>query len=306
MFSRTRGIAALALAFTLPVAACDEGTDPNFGSVSIQLTDAPGDSVVEAWVTITDIYLQQDADDADPASSRVYLLEDGEETHELISLADEVANLVVDKEVPTGVYGQLRVVMSAGCIENDLGEVFASTESYDLCGPVTGGLNMPSMDQTGAKVLLHGLNVDGGQQILLLDFNVEDSYGRVAAQSNTWVMHPVIHGAEIEMTAAVTATLAAGDVTLPDGFALDQFGATLEPAGTDPSEADFADDDGDGVYEVTFDLLVPDTGPFELDLVVPEGLDVTVNPGTPASVSPSSGGTAIVEWVLQSAVSDGA
>jgi hypothetical protein len=144
--------------------------------------------------------------------------------------------------------------------------------------------------------------VEGGQQILLLDFDVEDSYGKVAAQSNTWVMHPVIHGGEIELTAAVGVTLDAGEVTLPAGFALDQFSATLDPAGSDSSRVDFTDGDGDGVFEISFDLLLPDTGPFEVRLNAPAGLDVTVAPATPASVSPGSGATATVDWVIQSAV----
>ncbi|MFW5947234.1 MAG: hypothetical protein ACOCUW_01970, partial [Gemmatimonadota bacterium] len=83
-FSRTTGIAAFALLLTLPVAACDSGTDAEFGSLAIQLTDAAGEEIVEAWVTITDIYLQGESGESDPPQGRHYLLEGASETHELL------------------------------------------------------------------------------------------------------------------------------------------------------------------------------------------------------------------------------
>lgn len=301
MFGRTKAIAALALSLTLPLAACDDVTDTEFGSLSIQLTDAPGDEVVEAWVTITDIYLQSQGGDQDPENGRVYLLEDATETHELLSLANTVETLVSGAQVPTGTYGQLRIVISDGCIETDDGSVFSSSASYDLCGDATGTLQMPSFAQTGAKVLLNGLAVNAAQQVLLLDFDVEDSFGREAGASGMWVMEPVIHASEIELTVGVTATLSAGEVTLPEGYELGQFSATLDPADSDSSRVAFTDDDDNGEFEVVFDFLVPETGPFEVRLNAPEGLIVEVDPQSPQSVSPASGQTADVEWVLQSA-----
>lgn len=300
MFSRTKGIATLALALTLPMAACDDGTDAEFGSVSILLTDAPGDEVVEAFVTITDIYLQGEGGDQDPEGSRIYLLEDAAETHDLLTLANSTAELVVGQEVPTGTYGQLRIVMSGGCIETDDGEIFAHP-GYDECGTPTGTLQMGSIVNTGIKVLLNGLNVDGGQQVLLLDFDVEDSFGREAGASNMWVMTPVIHTSEVDLTAGVMATLSAEDATLPEGYALGDFSATLDPVTSDSSLVSFTDVDGDGTFEARFQFLLPENDPFEVRLNVPEGLTVTVNPTSPQSVMPTSGQTATVDWVIESA-----
>lgn len=304
MFSRTTGIAALALAFTLPMAACDGGTDAEFGTISILLTDAPGDEVVRAFVTITDIYLQGQGGEQDPEGSRVYLLEGAEETHDLLTLAETTAELVVGQEVPTGTYGQLRIVLSGGCIETGDGSVFASA-GYDECGAATGSLQMPSMAQSGVKVLLNGLNVDGGQQVLLLDFNVEDSFGRVAGASGQWVMTPVIHTSELGLTASVVATLSAPDVELPGTYELGQFSATLDPVESDSSRVSFTDEDEDGTYEARFRFLVPEDEPFEVRLNVPEGLTVTVDPASPASVLPASGETAEVDWVIESATEAG-
>ncbi len=301
MFSRTRGLAALALALTLPMAACDGGTDTEFGSVSILLTDAPGDEVVRAFVTITDIYLQGQGGEDDPAGSRVYLLEDAAETHDLLTLANSTAELVVGQEVPTGTYGQLRIVISDGCIETDDGSVFSSSAGYDLCGDATGDLHMPSMAQSGMKVLLNGLNIEGGQQVLLLDFDVEDSFGREAGNSGRWVMTPVIHSSEVGLTVGVLATLSAEEGTLPEGFTLGDFSATLDPVGTDSSRVAFTDADEDGTFEASFRFLTPETDPFELRLNGPDGLNFTVTPTSPRSVLPASGETAEVDWVIESA-----
>jgi hypothetical protein len=302
---RTMGATTLALLLTLPMAACDGGTETEFGSMSIQLTDAPGEEVVEAWVTITDIYLQEESGENDPEGSRVFLLEGASETHELLSLANDVADLVVGQEVPTGTYGQLRIVMSGGCIVTDTGTVFAS-DGYTECGAATGRLNMPSFAQTGAKVLLNGLEVTGGQQILLLDFDVEDSFGKEAGGSGMWVMSPVIHASEIGLTAAIDVTLSPGDVTLPTGYALGDFSATMLPAEGDSARVAFTDEDDNGTFELAFEFLIPDNGPFDVRLNAPDGLTVTVDPTSPATVEPASGQTAAVDWVLQSATESSA
>ena len=300
-FSRTKGmLATLALLLTLPMAACDGGMDTEFGEVSIQLTDDAGDQVVEAWVTITDIYLQQESGEDDPDDGRVYLLEDATETHELLSLANAVADLVVGESVPTGTYGQLRMVMSGGCIVTDTDEVYA-TSGYTECGAADGSLQMPSFAQSGAKVLLNGLEVTGDQKILLLDFDVEDSFGRQAGGSGMWVMQPVIHASDISLTAGIVATLDTGSVSLPDTFELGDFSATMLPTDGDSARVAFTDADEDGVWDVSFQFLLTDNGPFDVRLNWPDGLTGTVDPSSPATVDPASGETAAIDWVIQSA-----
>jgi hypothetical protein len=298
MSRRANALTVLALAFLIPLSACDIGTDPGFGSVTILLTDEPGD-VTEAWVTITDIYLQGGGGESDPPGGRVYLLENGEETHELLGLANTVAELVVGEEVASGTYGQLRIVMSGGCIVTADGGIYASSPSYLECGEPTGSLQMPSFQQSGAKVRLNGLTVTAGQHVVLLDFDVSQSFGKQAGASGKWVMAPVIHAAEIGMTAGVSVTLSAGEVNLPEGFALGDFSATLTPGEGDPSTVDF--EDVNGVFRAEFRHLITDNGPFEVVLNAPAGLTVEVSPATPQQASPASGQTATIDWVLQSA-----
>lgn len=297
------GLVALALGLPLMVAGCDDsGTDAEFGEVTLQLTDAAGEEVTEAWVTFTDVYLQGENGDQDPAGGRVYLLEEMSESFELTSLANDIADLVEDEEVPTGTYGQLRVVLSGGCIETDDGSVYASDDSYTRCGTPTGELRMPSMQQSGVKVLLNGLQVTGGQHVLLLDFDVEDSFGHAAGQSGAWVMTPVIHTSEIGLTGGVEVTLDTGEVSLPDGVELADFSVTMLPADGDSARITFevdADDEA-APWGAAFRFLIPEQGPFDFRLNAPEGWAVTVDPASPTRVELDSGASALVEWVIQS------
>jgi hypothetical protein len=298
MISRVHRLAAIALAFALPMAACDTGTETRSGSLSVYLTDAPSDEVVEAWVTITDIYLQGRGGEDDPPGGRVYLLEGGDETHELLSLANTVAELVANADAPEGTFGQLRIVIPDACIVTAAGAVYASSAGYDLCGPRTGELHMPSFDKSGLKVRLNGLTVTGGDQAILLDFIVAESFGRQAGQSGRWVMTPVVAGTILEDAVGVVATLDVGELSLPEGIGLGHFSATLTPAEGDPSTVAFRAVDGG--YRASFWFLIPEHGPFEVALNAPEGFAATVSPASPQSVSPAAGETARIDWVLQS------
>jgi hypothetical protein len=293
--SRRMKLAALTLALMVPLAACDTSAEPAFGSVSVLLTDAPGE-LTEAWVTITDIYLQGKVGESDPPASRLYLLQDAAETHELLSLANTVAELVAGELVPTGTYGQLRLVMSGGCVITKDGAVYASPSYFhENCEDPDGTLQMPSFQQTGAKVLLYGLTVTGAQNVILLDFNVARSF--TAGASGNYVLTPVIHGAEIGLTVGVDVTLSAGEIELPEGITLADFSAKLTPEDGDASSVAF--EETDGVFRAAFRYLLPENGPFQVELELPDGVNLGVSPASPQLVEPASGQTATIDWVLQ-------
>lgn len=121
------------------------------------------------------------------------------------------------------------------------------------------------------------------------------------AESEASAKRPNINATSVTLTAGVDVTLNAGDVTLPNGFELGQFSATLLPRRGDSSRVSFTDSDGDGVFELSFRLLIPESGPFRVRLNVPDGLNVLVEPATPTSVSPARGATEELDWTLQSA-----
>ena len=193
------GLLAVALA---ALAGCGDGAGPGgTTAVSLKLTDAPGD-VQHAYVTITEINLT--------GEDGKVVLRDTPYSADLLTLAGTTADLVTDADVPSGTYAELRFVISGACIavENESGgsDIY-TTNGYDPApcgGPATGTLQAPSYAESGLKVVLDegALTIVGPQKILLVDFDVEQSFGHVAGQSGTWVMHPVVTGGEIEPEAA--------------------------------------------------------------------------------------------------------
>ena len=196
---------ALTVALTVLAACGDVAGSSGTTALSIKLTDAPGD-IQHTFVTITEVNLT--------GSDGKLVLRDTPFTADLLTLAGATADLVTDAAVPSGTYTELRFVISGAClaVENESGgsDIYA-TGGYDatLCGgAATGTLQAPSYAQSGLKVTLNAnaLTITGTQKILLVDFDVEQSFGRVAGQSGMWVMHPVITGGEIEATDNVDAT----------------------------------------------------------------------------------------------------
>ncbi|MBA3892932.1 MAG: DUF4382 domain-containing protein [Gemmatimonadales bacterium] len=200
-----RSAAALAVALAA-LAACGDGAGPGeTTALSLKLTDAPGD-IQHAFVTITEINLM--------GSDGKVVLRDTPFTADLLTLAGTTADLVTDADVPSGTYTGLRFVISGAClaVENESGgsDIY-TTAGYDSepCGgAATGVLQAPSFAQSGLKVTLdaNALVILGPKKILLVDFDVQQSFGRVAGQSGRWVMHPVVTGGEIEPDPGVDAT----------------------------------------------------------------------------------------------------
>ncbi|MBA3853128.1 MAG: hypothetical protein C0503_01860 [Gemmatimonas sp.] len=187
--------AGLAVAMT----ACDSPTGLGSGTLNLYLTDAPGD-VLSAVVTIDRIYLQADSNDA---SGRIILRED-DVTTDLLTLVDSTHALIEDVEIPAGRYGQLRFVISGAYIvvegEGGATEIYASSPTYAALpadAVVTGSLQMPSFATSGLKVNLPGnalVVADDGTVSLVVDFDVAQSFGKLAGASGRWVMSPVLRG----------------------------------------------------------------------------------------------------------------
>ena len=305
MFQRMKGLGVLALALTLPLAACDDGNNPEFGTVSLLLTDAADPEITEAWVTFTDIYLQGEGGDEDPADGRVYLFEDELHEFELTELQGEVAELVEGEEIPTGTYGQLRVVLGNACIVTADGSVYSSSESYTQCGTPDGRINLTSADESGWKVLLNGLEVDGGQEVVLLDFMVDQSFFMAAGASGQYVLSPVIHGGEVTLTGGFDVSLSDPDDLLTEtGFTLADFSVTMTPAEGDAETEAFLDDDEDGLFTADFEFETAGQS-YTFLLEGPDGLEWTVEPAAEQTLELDSGETVDIDWVITSAEATG-
>jgi hypothetical protein len=301
----TRTLAALALT---TLAACgSDGNAPNgSGQVSLILKDAPGDFLA-AVVTIDEIYLQGNGGRTVLSSTPV--------TTNLLTLAADAATLVDDVTIPAGSYSELRFVVSGAYIKVDEGNnsssIYASSPNYaglPQGAVVAGHLQMPSLGTSGLKVKLPagGLTVNsGGSKILVVDFDVSQSFGHVAGNSGQWVMHPVVQATGIQLTGSAQVSLTLDpSVTLPVinnvQITLADFTASFTGSDNVPRTTAFADPDNDGTF--TADLLWVAPGDYTFDIIPPAGITtLTTTPALPATITVAADGTASAAFTVTAA-----
>jgi hypothetical protein len=168
-----------------------------YGKLNLMLTDAPGD-VVTAMVTIDQIYLQP----SDGGDDGRIVLRDEDVTVDLLTLADATADLITGVDIPVGTYSQLRFVVSGAYVEVENDDatttIYASSPTYaglPALATVGGELMMPSLANSGLKINLPGdaiVVAEDETVSLVIDFDVAQSFGKLAGGSGKWVMHPVI------------------------------------------------------------------------------------------------------------------
>jgi len=262
--------------------ATTAGGAPRF---SVRLTDAPGD-VKAAVVTIAEIDLQ--------GSHGSTVLMNTPVTTDLTTLAGSTAELVSDAVVPPGTYAQLRFVITGAYIKVDNGDgtssIYASSPDYaglPSGAHVTGTLQMPSFGQSGLKVNLPAsvATLTSGEKVVLVDFDVSQSFGHAAGQSGTWVMHPVVKATDFEVTGGLTVNVTLDpSVTMPtvNGTALTlaDFSAVLT-AGDNSTTQVALTDAGNGTFTAAFPFLAP--GDYSLTFTAPTGVTFTTSPTVPAT-----------------------
>jgi hypothetical protein len=185
----------ITLAF-LALAGCDS-QGPDTTSLSVMLKDAPGD-VQQAVVTISEIDLV--------GSGGVQVLTSTPATVDLLTLAANAATMVQGVDVPSGTYTELRFKITGACLTVDNGDgtsAIYGTDGYDTTpcgGAATGAIQAPSYAESGLKVTMaaNALTIAGPEKILLVDFDVSQSFAPGTGGSGTWVMHPVVTGGEIQ------------------------------------------------------------------------------------------------------------
>lgn len=295
--------AALTAAALLPLGGCSDVTTQGTSTMSVLLTDAPGD-FVKAVVTISEIDLVGASD-----SDRVVLM-NTPVTTDLLTLANNTQSLVENAVVPAGRFTQLRFVITGAYVEIENSDgttsIYASSPSYEglpAGATVAGQLIMPSYAQTGLKVSLPngGVSTSGGQQVVLVDFNVSDSFGQDAG-TGQWVMRPAIKASDFQLTgsALIAVSLDSG-VTLPvvngTQVTLADFSAQVTDAAGAVRTVQVSDQGG-GAYAADVRLLTP--GSASIDLVSPSGVTVTTDPVLPAALSITSGQQAgasiVITW----------
>ena len=296
--SRRRALAAAAAFSLFAGAGCADSPTAGAtnGRITVLLKDAPGD-VKTAVVTIAQVYLQPGEGEND---ARV-VLSDAPVTTDLLKLADFTETLVKDLTIPAGTYAQLRFVITGGYIEVENADgstsIFASSPTYaglPSGAKVGGTLQMPSFAQSGLKVKLPegGVEIDGVQKVVVVDFDVSQSFGKEAGNSGKWVMKPSIKATTFGSVGSLKVTLAKGaGLVLPNinnaAITLGQFKAVLSAAGGSKKELALTDANSDGVFEADFtDVL---SGAYSLDFKAPsDSVQFTTTPGRPITVQVGS------------------
>jgi hypothetical protein len=282
--------------------SCSDANAPGTGTLSLVLKDAPGE-VLAAVVTISEINLQ--------GSGGSLTLSNTEVTTNLLTLSADVIALVQDVVIPAGIYTQLRFVISGAYIEVDNGDgttsIYASSPDYAGLPPgatVAGSLQMPSFGQSGLKVILPGdalVIPDGGEVLLVLDFDVAQSFGHVAGGSGQWVMHPVVKATRASTTGSALVTLTLGTGVTLQGALLSEFSTTMTGSdAVDRGPVNFTDLDGDGIFEAGFQFLAP--GDYTVTITAPVTVPAfTTTPALPGTLTVPSGGTGTAAFVITGA-----
>ena len=212
----------LALAILLPMAACEDdgvtGPEDGMATLSIYLTDAPGD-VAKVWVEL--IGLTAQGGEGGP----VELLEEPTDLVLLTDLVGTVELLQVNTGLDATTISQLRLVVGDAVLEDKDGVVYAKGDpdllALGFSEEPDGELHCPSCSQSGIKVKVPNdeMEVEEGAAAMVLDFDVAQSFGHKAGNSGKWIMHPVIKGTLV------------GDAD-GDGDVLDDLGLANSISGT--------------------------------------------------------------------------
>jgi hypothetical protein len=298
-----RSIPFLLLAAIPFLGACDDGTGSRTSRVTLKLTDAPAD-LAEAWVEIEQVYLQG-------SGGRIVLRDESTGLIDLLTLRDQVIDLVSDHPVPAGSYSEMRFVIGDAYIRTESGQVFATAGAQLPPGTVaTGTLHCPSCAQSGIKVKFMdgGLSLVDDAEILVADFDVSRSFGREAGQSGRWVMHPVITGADFTFSGGIAGTVGLAEgVTLPACGGGDVTLAHFVPralVGTDTIASGNVDESG--AYRIRFVPPGSYTLGYAPSLTFENGQTVSFTAAaTPATVSVTSGATASADYAISAATCSG-
>jgi hypothetical protein len=292
-----RFLVAVAASALAAVTACSSST----GRVTVQLTDSPA-ALDAAVVTIARISLHGEGGD-------VVLAEDLPPI-DLLTLANSAATLIEDAVVPTGRYTELRFQITGGYVvvpaaSGEGTDIYATSPSYEGLpegAQVAGLLKTPSYAQSGLKVTMPGdaLVIHAESKILLVDFDVAQSFGHDAGGSDSWAMHPVIKGADLTASGNVVATLGlASGVTLPAGTTPGAFRAVLTNEAGSSEVLPFVD--AGGSFAASFLFLLP--GSYTVDVTGPAGLSFDTSPAHPMVVTVGGGMDAHADFVVTAASS---
>lgn len=276
-------------------------TDP---TLTVRLTDAPGD-LAHAWVEITGITLEGEDDNEEVVSTTVFSGSTGD--LDLLALEGVTTDLVVNTAVAAGSYDRMRVDFGSVVVETLDGLVIALPGSSHPDGAtVDVVLECSTCDLGNPNVKLPSryLDLDSGSTTLILDFDVNQSFGRWPGEPDRWFFRPAIYAVDASSYGSI-----AGTVTLDNGVSLPTCGGqviTLESFTILAYDAADAARSGrtraDGTYVI--DYVVPGRYGMRFDQVVgfedQELIFNAVNPGAgfPIQVVVEAGAVSTMDYLV--------
>jgi hypothetical protein len=224
MVARNRTLLFPVLAGALLLGACEASTGAlnpgGSAGLTIQLTDAPGD-LKEAHVKLGKIVLQGRETGDSTAARQEFTVAAGDWIDLLALSGGKLQDLVSGAAVQPGTYTQLRLVVEDAYIVTRDDRVFATPGAQLPTGTTADGeLKCPSCSQSGFKVKFPGGIAVEDATTLVIDFDVNQSFGHEAGKSGKYILKPVLIGTLKQGSAPAlgsiggTVTLAQ-DVTIP-------------------------------------------------------------------------------------------
>jgi hypothetical protein len=258
----SRSLSVIVALAVMTTAACSDRSPlgTNEARLTIQLTDAPGD-LAEAWVRFDRIVLHE-REGENGGSGRLELWPDESGYINLLTLAGgRVLDLVEGAIVPTGTYGEMRVVLGDAWVRLNDGRVFATAGATLPAGTTAAGtLRCPSCSQSGFKIkFMNGGMVVADNTTVLIDFDVAQSFGHEAGRSGQWIMRPVMRATTRTIRlGSISGTVAlAENVTIPACGGEQGSVTQFRPTAVIGDETITANVDAEGAF--VFSHLMPGT-----------------------------------------------
>ncbi len=309
MVARSRSVLFPLLAGALFLGACEASTgslEPGEARLTVQLTDAPGD-LKEARVKVSKIILQG-AGTGDSTSARQEFTVTSGEWINLLDLAGgKLQNLVSGVTVQPGTYSQLRLVVDGAYVVTRDNKVYATSGAALPSGVTsTGELKCPGCAQSGFKVIFPGGITVADATTLLIDFDVNQSFGHEAGNSGKFILKPVLIGTR--RTEGTQPGSIGGTVSLAQGVAIPACGgqATLDltrfvPTATSGTTLKTGTTTAAGAY--TIGAVAPGTYALGVDRVGFANGDTLsfAATATPASVTVAPGAASTAAYSVTSA-----
>ncbi|HEX7023668.1 MAG TPA: DUF4382 domain-containing protein, partial [Gemmatimonadales bacterium] len=166
-------------------------------TVVVRLTDAPSDDFESATVFVSQVALLPSAS----AGSEV-MLNDTEQSFDLLDLQNGVTTVLASASVPGGTYAQIRVKV-------DSAQVVLKSPNTFSDGSATATLKIPSGSQSGLKINISPPVTVNEDMVLLVDFDASRSFVFQGPPDhpNSVLFKPVLHATVTDVAGSITGTV---------------------------------------------------------------------------------------------------